>query len=96
MVCKFSNVRPPPHPIQLKTFGSPLTYQQKLNLTITDIVKRPDVRYPDFTNSNVQQSCNAVLPENQLNKIMGMNITDTSKKRSGGANETSGPQQNLA
>lgn len=58
-------------------FGSPLSYQQKLNSTITDIANHPDVRYPDFTYPSLQQSYNAVLPENQLIKIMGMNITDT-------------------
>lgn len=60
--------------------GSPLSYQQKLNSTITDIVNRLDVRYPDFTYPSLQQPYNAVLPENQLNKIMGMNITDTTSK----------------
>lgn len=58
-------------------FGSPLSYQQKLNSTITDIANHHDVRYPDFTYPSLQQSYNAVLPENQLIKIMGMNITDT-------------------
>lgn len=44
------------------------------------LVNRPDVNYRDFSYSNLQHSYNAVLPENQVNKIMGMNITDTTSK----------------
>ncbi|XP_062585920.1 uncharacterized protein LOC134247605 [Saccostrea cucullata] len=61
-------------------FGCPLSYQQKLNSTITDILNHPDVVYPNFPYPNLQQSYNTVLPENQLNMLLGMHITETTSK----------------
>ncbi|XP_078320201.1 uncharacterized protein LOC144621261 [Crassostrea virginica] len=57
-------------------FGCPLSYQQKLNTTITDIVNHPNIVFPKFTLPILQPCYDAVLPEHQFNKFMGLQINE--------------------
>ncbi|XP_056019602.1 uncharacterized protein LOC125671949 [Ostrea edulis] len=57
--------------------GCSLSYQQKWNITITDIVNHPEVVFPKFRLPILQPSYETVLPENQFNKFMGLQINES-------------------